>query len=108
VKTGVRQPGKVEITEGLELDDTVVTAGQQRLQKDGTPVRVIDLAAGGKGPNKDAAAAAPAAAASVPASGPATSSPAKVAPVQAEKPTPAKPTPAVPAVVSGPNPCLRG
>ena len=114
VKTGVRQPGKVEITEGLELDDTVVTAGQQRLQKDGTPVRVIDLAAAGKGPNKDAAAAAPAGAASgapsAPASAPAapSSSPAKAATVQAEKPAPAKGAPAVPAALSGPNPCLRG
>ena len=66
VKTGVRQPGKVEITEGLEEGDTVVTAGQQRLQKDGTPVRVIDLAAAGKGPN--AAASAPASPASSPCS----------------------------------------
>ncbi len=114
VKTGVRQPGKVEITEGLELDDTVVTAGQQRLQKDGTPVRVIDLAAAGKGPSKDASAAAPAGAASGAASAPASapaapsSSPAKAATVQAEKPAPAKGAPAVPAALSGPNPCLRG
>ena len=114
VKTGVRQPGKVEITEGLEEGDTVVTAGQQRLQKDGTPVRVIDLAAAGKGPSKDAAAAAPAGAASGAASAPASapaapsSSPAKAATVQADKPAPAKGAPAVPAALSGPNPCLRG
>jgi len=43
VKVGIRQPGKVEITEGLAAGDTVVTAGQQRIQKDGTPVRVLDL-----------------------------------------------------------------
>ena len=95
VKTGVRQPGKVEITEGLEEGDTVVTAGQQRLQKDGMPVRVIDLAAAGKGASGPAAAAsAPAAAASAPAA-------------QADKPAPVKP--AAPATaVSGPNPCQRG
>ena len=43
VKVGLRQPGKVEILEGLTASDTVVTAGHQRLQKDGTVVRVVDL-----------------------------------------------------------------
>ncbi|HEX2544316.1 MAG TPA: efflux RND transporter periplasmic adaptor subunit [Ramlibacter sp.] len=47
VKVGTRQPGKVEITEGLMPGDMVVTAGQQRVQKDGMAVRVLDL--GGKG-----------------------------------------------------------
>ena len=47
VKVGIRQPGKVEITEGLQAGDTVVTAGQQRIQKDGMPVRVLDLSARG-------------------------------------------------------------
>jgi membrane fusion protein (multidrug efflux system) len=46
VKVGMRQPGKVEITEGLNAGDMVVTAGQQRIQKDGTVVRVLDLAHG--------------------------------------------------------------
>lgn len=46
VKVGVRRPGKVEILTGLNQGDRVVTAGQQRLQKDGSPVRVVDLAAG--------------------------------------------------------------
>ena len=96
VKTGVRQPGKVEITEGLEADDTVVTAGHQRLQKDGTPVRVIDLSAAGKGGN---VAAAPAAAASAPSPAASTS------PAVADKPA-ARTAPA--AALSGPNPCLRG
>ncbi len=99
VKTGVRQLGKVEITEGLEVDDTVVTAGHQRLQKDGIPVRVVDLSAAGKGPNKgpEGAASAPAAAASSAAtsSGPPASKP------LAEKTAPA-------ASLSGPNPCQRG
>jgi hypothetical protein len=39
VKVGIRQPGKVEITEGLMPGDMVVTAGQQRIQKDGMAVR---------------------------------------------------------------------
>lgn len=42
VKTGVRRPGRVEILEGLDAGDTVVTAGQQRLQRDGTQVRVME------------------------------------------------------------------
>jgi multidrug efflux pump subunit AcrA (membrane-fusion protein) len=43
VKLGIRRPGRVEITEGLAETDTVVVAGQQRLQRDNTPVRVIEL-----------------------------------------------------------------
>ena len=46
VKIGLRQPGKVEILEGLSLDDSVVIAGQQRLQKDGTLIRIIDTSKG--------------------------------------------------------------
>jgi membrane fusion protein (multidrug efflux system) len=46
VRVGLRQPGKVEITHGLQPGDLVVTAGQQRIQKDGTPVRVLDLGRG--------------------------------------------------------------
>jgi membrane fusion protein (multidrug efflux system) len=59
VKVGLRQPGKVEILEGLELDDTVVVAGHQRLQKDGTPVRVVDMSRPASG--KPVAGAAPSA-----------------------------------------------
>ena len=43
VTLGVRQQGKVEITEGLAENQTVVVAGQQRLQRDGTPLRVVVL-----------------------------------------------------------------
>lgn len=43
VKLGVRRQGKVEITDGLTEGQTVVLAGQQRLQKDGTPLRVVEL-----------------------------------------------------------------
>lgn len=73
VKLGARQLGKVEITEGLAEGDTVVVAGHQRLQRDGTAVRIVDLSrpggGGGQGGRQQAAgaaagASAPAAAAS--------------------------------------------
>ncbi len=98
VKVGVRQPGKVEILEGLVAGDTVVTAGHQRLQKDGTAVRVVDLSR----PAGQAAAPAssPASATAVAASTPQPVASAAAAPV-------AKATPK-PAAVSGPNPCLKG
>ena len=43
VKLGVRRQGKVEVTEGVVEGDTVVLAGQQRLQRDGTPLRVVEM-----------------------------------------------------------------
>ena len=43
VTIGIRRPGLVEILTGLAEGDTVVLAGQQRLQKDGTAVRVVEL-----------------------------------------------------------------
>jgi membrane fusion protein (multidrug efflux system) len=91
VKVGLRQPGKVEILEGLAAGDTVVTAGHQRLQKDGTAVRVVDLSqpAGARPAGGLPPAGAPAGAASA---------------APAAKPAPS----AKPAAPSGPNPCLRG
>ena len=59
VKLGVRRQGKVEVTEGVSEGQTIVVAGQQRLQRDGTPVRIVELGRG------------PAPAASAPASAPA-------------------------------------
>jgi membrane fusion protein (multidrug efflux system) len=50
VKVGLRRPGRVEITEGLEAGDMIVTAGQQRVQRDGMSVRVIELGKPGGGP----------------------------------------------------------
>jgi RND family efflux transporter MFP subunit len=47
VKIGIRRPGRVEITEGVADGDTVVIAGQQRLQRDNSPVRVIEVGRGG-------------------------------------------------------------
>jgi membrane fusion protein (multidrug efflux system) len=43
VKVGIRRPGQVEILEGLKEGETVVTAGQQRLQRDGSPVKVLEV-----------------------------------------------------------------
>ncbi|MCA3237822.1 MAG: efflux RND transporter periplasmic adaptor subunit [Curvibacter sp.] len=43
VKLGIRRPGQVEIVEGVKDGETVVIAGQQRLQRDGSPVRVLEL-----------------------------------------------------------------
>jgi membrane fusion protein (multidrug efflux system) len=90
VKVGIRRPGRVEVTEGLQPGDMVVTAGQQRVQKDGMPVRVVDLnraagaASAASGPAGEAAAAA--------------SAPARAAtgiPALRAAPSP-----------NGPNPCL--
>jgi membrane fusion protein (multidrug efflux system) len=102
VKIGLRQPGRVEILEGLSFGDTVVVAGQQRLQKDGTVLRVLDLSkaqganaakpvegAPGKSSDKPAEKAGDNKAVSV-----------------ASKPASAKLAAGNP--VSGDNPCLRG
>ncbi len=43
VKVGIRRPGQVEILDGLKEGETIVTAGQQRLQRDGSPVKVLEL-----------------------------------------------------------------
>ena len=110
VKVGLRQPGKVEILDGLAAGDTVVTAGHQRLQKDGTAVRVVDLSQPGSGRPAGAAtqAGAPAGAASA---APAASASAAGVQAPAGSTAPAATRPAQPAknvALSGPNPCLRG
>ncbi len=43
VKIGLRRAGRVELTEGVQEGDTVVLAGQQRLLRDNSPVRIVDL-----------------------------------------------------------------
>ena len=80
VKVGIRRPGKVEILEGLDVGDTVVTAGQQRIARDGTEVKVMETP-------KTAAASAPA------------SAPALIAQVPEAKAATAK-------LPQGANPCL--
>ncbi len=120
VKVGIRRPGKVEIAEGLGEGDTVVIAGQQRIQKDGSPLRVLDL-------NRARSEGGPAGAASAPASGrvpesmaPARASSAPVAPAstasvpaQASAMAGGASSPALPSRLAalpkppeGPNPCL--
>ena len=61
VKLGIRRAGLVEITDGVAEGDTTVVAGQQRLQKDGSPLRVVEL---GRGPAAAASSAASGASAS--------------------------------------------
>ena len=50
VQLGVRQGAQVQVVSGLAEGDTVVVAGQQRLQRDGTAVRVVDMNKPGGGP----------------------------------------------------------
>ena len=91
VKVGIRRPGKVEILEGIEEGDMIVTAGQQRLQRDGMVVRVIDSARPG-GREGGGAGAAPSPAAS-----------AAVAQAPAVRASPSSP---VAKALPGPNPCF--
>jgi membrane fusion protein (multidrug efflux system) len=79
VKVGQRMPGKVEIMEGLAVGETVVIAGQQRLQRDGSAVRVLEMAA----------------------------APTALGPAAAATPAPKLPTMAL-APLSGPDPCRAG
>ncbi len=58
VKLGLRRAGLVEVTDGLELNDRVVTAGQQRVQKDGAAVRVVESAKPATAAKAEGAAAA--------------------------------------------------
>ncbi len=76
VKVGMRSPGKVEIIEGLAPGDTVVAAGQQRVQRDGTLVSVVQVATVTPAP----AGGAPSAANGAPRAG------ASTAPVEAAVP----------------------
>jgi membrane fusion protein, multidrug efflux system len=111
VRLGARTPGFVEVVEGLSPGDVVVTAGQQRLPRDGMAVRVVELgqpAAEGKPAAAAQAASAPAsamAAASAATAQPnaAAASAAVVSAASAPQPTPARPAPL--AAFSGSNPC---
>lgn len=114
VKLGLRSPGKVEVLEGLQADDTVVVAGQQRLQKDGTSVRVIEAGArAGQGGGAPAAGSPPASAGApggapnaAPSGAPAASGPAAApAGPSAAARAPQRPA-AAPAPLQGPDPCL--
>lgn len=110
VKVGIRQPGRVEIIEGLKAGDTVVTAGQQRLQRDGMAVRVVDVPRGGPGGPGGPAGAAASAASGAASAAVAGASAAASRPQAGGKPggppaamgaRPGGPAP------SGPNPCVQ-
>lgn len=60
IKMGLRQPGRVEVLEGLKAGDLIVTAGQQRVQRDGTVVRVAELPEDVPTPPVNASVASPA------------------------------------------------
>jgi membrane fusion protein (multidrug efflux system) len=116
VKVGLRQPGKVEILEGLSAGDSVVTAGHQRLQKDGTSVRVVDLAqpGGGRpagGPPGAGGPGSGAPGAGGPGAGPSAAA-AQGAGAAGPRPGAAAGKPGAAAAknvaMAGPNPCLRG
>jgi membrane fusion protein (multidrug efflux system) len=64
VKLGVRRQGKVEIQDGVSEGQTIVVAGQQRLQKDGTPLRIVELGRPAASPAGTASAPVAAASAS--------------------------------------------
>lgn len=105
VKVGIRRPGKVEILEGLAEGDEVVTAGQQRVQKDGTSVKVIEL---GKPSGKPADGNPPTTPPNIPPTVPQAASPAVLPatpPAMPGKPLPSIKTAAKP--MEGPNPCLE-
>lgn len=115
VKLGLRSPGRVEVLDGLELGDTVVVAGQQRVQRDGTTVNVVDLSSARPGRPGDApaggapgsarpAASAPGAAASAAPAAPAVIAPSAPASAAVAKGPGAGGKPASPQA-KGPNPC---
>lgn len=113
VKLGARSPGMVEVVEGLNAGDWVVTAGQQRIRKDGTEVRVVELGKQGNGaaPSPGRSASGPRGkapgVADVPmssASGAASGVAMATAPAAATAPVAATASAAV-APLPGPNPC---
>ncbi len=110
VKVGLRRPGKVEILEGLESGDMIVTTGQQRIQRDGTMVTLADLSASAR----PVGGGVPAARASAPGAATQGASAAAAPPAAASAPAAAASAPRLPAVVasgaartSGPNPCAE-
>jgi membrane fusion protein (multidrug efflux system) len=109
VKLGLRSPGKVEVLEGLEPGDSVVTAGQQRVQRDGTEVRVLDVAAAAvPGAPAAGAPAAGAPAAGAPAKPAADAKPAAKGKPNAEGKSGNSKAVAALAPLVGPDPCLAG
>jgi membrane fusion protein (multidrug efflux system) len=105
----------VEVIEGLQAGDVVVTAGQQRIQKDGMPVRVLEVGRGPGAGNGGAPGAGPGSApgpgtapAATAGSAPGASAVAMPVAATAAPAASAKPAGKVAAgkpVAAGPNPC---
>ncbi len=76
VELGVRRGAQVQIVNGLAEGDTVVVAGQQRLQRDGMAVRVVDMSRLGGGSSAPGASGASGAGAATPAASAAPAAPA--------------------------------
>ncbi|CAN7368041.1 efflux RND transporter periplasmic adaptor subunit [Rhizobacter sp. LjRoot28] len=75
-RLGLRVPGKVEITQGLQPGDVVVTAGQSRVMRaDGLPVRIVQI-------GEAVASGAPASAAGSTPGGPKVAAAASAAPLR--------------------------
>jgi hypothetical protein len=92
-------------SEGLEPGDIVVATGQQRVQRDGTVVSVVDLAANASGRAPNGKPVAGASASASPASPPSSAAAAPAAPV-ATAPVKTAAAPATrQAPLAGPNPC---
>ena len=106
VKVGIRRPGRVEIVEGLEPDDVVVTAGHQRLQKDGTVVKPIEAVGRGGNAQGNPGAAGPSAAPGAPASGASAAPQSAQAPKQLQPSAAKLPAKSPAAASTGANPCL--
>ncbi|MEY4267249.1 MAG: hypothetical protein RIS90_1784 [Pseudomonadota bacterium] len=66
VRLGARRAGKVEVVDGLVEGQTVVVAGQQRLQRDGTGLRIVELGRPPQGAASGPAGSAPSAPSSAP------------------------------------------
>ena len=56
---GARRPGLVQVFGPLQVGDQVVTAGQQRVTRDGMAVRIVQLPAAGAGATQASAPTAP-------------------------------------------------
>jgi membrane fusion protein, multidrug efflux system len=107
VKVGMRTPGKVELLDGVAVGDTVVVAGQQRLQRDGTVVRVIEGAGRGGAPGGPGGApggpgGAPGGPGAAPGAAPSGAGPAAGGP---GRPPAGRPSANLPPL-QGPDPCL--
>ena len=102
VKVGMRTPGKVELLDGVAVGDTVVVAGQQRLQRDGTVVRVIEGAGRGGPGGPGGAPGAPGGPGAAAGAAPSGAGPAAGGP---GRPPAGRPAANLPPL-QGPDPCL--